>query len=73
MRTCCFCGAGCIPLMDIGTPSFGLDGELVPAFCYAEAWMAAVPGGLWACRKCFESRDDCVGEWKQTPEKKEDA
>jgi hypothetical protein len=68
MSGCCFCGAVDIPVMDIGSPSVELDGEMVPPFCYAEAWMAAVPGTLTACRECFEARDDCFGGWRPMTE-----
>lgn len=61
---CCFCGAAEVELMDIGTPSVELDGEKVPPFPYAEAWMAAAgTAELHACRPCFEARKDCFGGW----------
>jgi hypothetical protein len=61
---CCFCGAEGLPVMDIGTPSVELEGEKVPPFCFAEAWMlAAGTTSLHSCRPCFEKRSDCFGVW----------
>lgn len=63
---CCFCARLSVPLMDIGSPTVELDGEKVPAFCFAEAWMtAAGTTSLHACRECFENNRACMGEWKE--------
>jgi len=54
-RTCCFCGEGNVPVMEVSRN-----------FVYAGAWkLAAGTNAIYACLACFTRDDRCGGEWQE--------